>query len=110
MADAHNLFAALPNSPPEGEAFETLLERAGVRVERIVSFGHGTPAGQWLEQDADEWVVVLRGAARLVFEEPAEVVEMGVGEHLLIEAGRRHRVEWTTPGEPTVWLAVHVSG
>ncbi len=20
---------------------------------------------------------------------------------------RRHRVEWTTPDEPTVWLAVH---
>ena len=25
----------------------------------------------------------------------------------LIDAHRRHRVAWTTPDEPTIWLAVH---
>ena len=25
-----------------------------------------------------------------------------------IPAHRRHRVEWTAPGEPTVWLALHL--
>jgi cupin 2 domain-containing protein len=24
-----------------------------------------------------------------------------------IPAHQRHRGEWTTPGEPTIWLAVH---
>jgi len=31
-----------------------------------------------------------------------------VGDHLLIPAGERHRVEATDPAGPTVWLAVHV--
>jgi cupin 2 domain-containing protein len=34
-------------------------------------------------------------------------VEMKPGDFLNIPAHRRHRVEWTTPGEPTIWLAVH---
>jgi cupin 2 domain-containing protein len=50
----------------------------------------------------------LKGAARLRFED--EVVEMGPGDHVNIPARRKHRVEWTTPDEPTVWLAVHFEG
>jgi cupin 2 domain-containing protein len=49
-------------------------------------------------------VTVVRGAARLRFEDG--VVEMRPGDHVTIPAHRRHRVEWTTPDEPTVWLAV----
>jgi cupin 2 domain-containing protein len=29
------------------------------------------------------------------------------GDYLHIAAGRRHRVAWTDPGGPTVWLAIH---
>jgi cupin 2 domain-containing protein len=32
---------------------------------------------------------------------------MKPGDWLLIPAHRKHRVDWTTPEEPTVWLAVH---
>ena len=35
------------------------------------------------------------------------LVEMGPGDYVTIPAHKRHRVEWTTPEEPTVWLAVH---
>ena len=49
--------------------------------------------------------MVLRGAARLQFED--EIVEMKPGDFVNIPAHRRHRVEWTTSDEPTVWLAVH---
>ncbi|MHB8901737.1 MAG: cupin domain-containing protein [Thermoguttaceae bacterium] len=31
---------------------------------------------------------------------------LGAGDHVRIPAGKRHRVEWTSPREPTVWLAV----
>ncbi len=51
-----------------------------------------------------EWVVVLKGAARLEFQD--RVVEMRVGDSITIPARQRHRVAWTTPDEPTVWLAV----
>lgn len=100
-----NLFAGLPSSVPD-ESFTTLLDAPGVRVERIVSHGHASPDGFWYDQPQGEWVVVLKGAARLGFEDGA-VVELGPGDCMNIPALRRHRVEWTTPDEPTVWLAVH---
>ena len=43
--------------------------------------------------------------AKLLFED-GETVEMTPGDHVLIPAHWKHRVEWTTPDEPTVWLAV----
>jgi cupin 2 domain-containing protein len=100
-----NLFASLPAHLPD-ELVETLLDSAGVRIERIVSHGHASPEGFWYDQDRDEWVVVLRGRAILRFEGEA-ALELGPGDHVIIPAHRRHRVEWTTPDEPTIWLAMH---
>jgi len=68
------------------------------------SLGHASPEGYWYDQDQHEWVVVLKGAARLRFED--ETVEMRPGDFVNIPAHKKHRVEWTTPDEPTVWLAV----
>ena len=98
-----NLFADLPTDLP-AELVRTLAAAPGVRIERIVSHGHASPPGFWYDQDEAEWVAVVRGAARLRFED--RTVEMRPGDHLTIPAHRRHRVEWTTPDEPTVWLAV----
>jgi cupin 2 domain-containing protein len=78
-----------------------------VRVERIVSFGHASPPGFWYDQPWHEWVVLLTGAARVLFEGDSAPVQLGPGDSLDIPAGRRHRVEWTAPDGPTVWLAVH---
>jgi cupin 2 domain-containing protein len=92
------------------ERIDVLVEVGAVRLERIVSTGHATPPGEWYDQDRDEWVVVLRGSAGLRFEgEPGERV-MHAGDHLVIPAHRRHRVEWTDSREPTVWLAVRYPG
>lgn len=101
----NNLFADLPASLAD-ELAETLAGNEHVCIERIVSTGQASPPGFWYDQDESEWVVVLRGEARLLMEGDAEPVAMKSGDHLLIPAHRRHRVEWTTPGEPTVWLAV----
>ena len=84
-----------------------LLSASGVRVERIVSTGHVTPPGEWLDQDTDEWVVVLRGRARLRLEAEPVPRDLHPGHCLLLRAGVRHRVEWTDDAGPTVWLAVH---
>jgi cupin 2 domain-containing protein len=32
------------------------------------------------------------------------------GDSLDIAAHRRHRVEWTDPAGPTIWIAVHYGG
>src|ERR1022692_5031548 len=103
MATCTNLFGNLPQPLP-AEVVQTLLTAANVRIERIVSHGHASPEGFWYDQDQHEWVVVLKGAARLRFEDGA--VEMKAGDFVNIPAHRKHRVEWTTPDEPTIWLAV----
>lgn len=103
MTTPADLFTDLPSHLPD-ELFTTLLESADVRIERIVSHGHASPPGFWYDQDKAEWVVVLTGAARLRFEDGE--IEMRPGAFVNIPAHRKHRVEWTTPDEPTVWLAV----
>ena len=99
-----NLFAELPTDLPE-ELFTTLVAAGDVRIERIVSQGHASPADFWYDQPQDEWVMVVKGAARLRFEDQS--IELKPGDFLTIAAHRKHRVEWTTSAEPTVWLAVH---
>ncbi len=101
-----NLFSDIPGDLPD-ELLETLLDADSVRIERIVSHGHASPKGFWYDQEQHEWVVVLRGAARLRFEADESSVDMKPGDFINIPAHKRHRVEWTTPDEPTVWLAVH---
>ena len=100
-----NLFRDLPVDVST-ELVQTLIEQPGVRIERIVSTGQASPPGFWYDQSEAEWVILLAGAARLRFESPAEVVELAAGDCLNIEAHRRHRVDWTSPDEPTLWIAV----
>lgn len=99
-----NIFAD-HDQASEGENFLTLFESSSVKIEKIVSYSHGSPAGFWYDQAEDEWVIVLRGAAALEFA-AGEIVEMKEGDYLLIPRGVRHRVART--GENTVWLAVHL--
>jgi cupin 2 domain-containing protein len=99
-----NLFQQLPENPPE-ELFTLLQESSAIRIERIVSRGHASPPDFWYDQDQDEWILLLRGAARLVIE--SATLNLKPGDFLNIPAHTRHRVDWTTPDEPTLWLAVH---
>ena len=100
-----NLFRDIPADLPD-ELFERLVRTDAVHIERIVSRGHCTPAGEWYEQPRAEWVLLVRGAARLQFADGREV-EMGPGDWIEIAANEMHRVAWTEPGCDTVWLAVH---
>jgi cupin 2 domain-containing protein len=101
-----NIYAGIPDSLPE-ELFQILFENRRFRIERIVSRGQATPEGQWYDQDLDEWVILLQGAAGLRFEGEEPRVDLLPGDHVHIPAHTRHRVEWTTGHENTVWLAIH---
>jgi cupin 2 domain-containing protein len=100
------LFDDLPARLP-AESFLTLLQEPGFRLERIVSTGQATPAGEWYDQPQPEWVVLLTGSALLLIAGEAEPRRLEPGDWLLIPAGVRHRVEWTDPDRPSVWLALH---
>ena len=107
--DAVNLLADLPQARI-GEVSETLVAQTGLRIERIVSHGQASPPGFWYDQSEMEWVLLLAGAARLRFADEAEDRVIGPGDCLLIQPHRRHRVTWTDPGAPTIWLAVFYAG
>ncbi len=103
-----NLLAPLPNARAV-EVVDILLNRPGVRIERIVSSGQASPPGFWYDQDEGEWVVLLAGAARLRFADEAEPRLLIPGDFIDVAPHRRHRVDWTDPANPTVWLAVFYS-
>jgi cupin 2 domain-containing protein len=90
---------------PDGENFLTLFENRSVKIEKIVSHSHSSPAGFWYDQAEEEWVIVLRGAAALEFT-GGEIVDMKEGDYVIIPRSVRHRVART--GKDTVWLAVHL--
>jgi cupin 2 domain-containing protein len=94
--------------PPPGaeETIATLLQGDGFRLQRIVSYGHASPAGFWYDQHEAEWIVVMKGRARLTIEGEPDDRELGPGDSLFIPAHCRHRVAWTQAGQPTVWLAI----
>ena len=98
-----NLFRELPGELPE-ELCSVLAQSGSARIERIVSDGHASPEGFWYDQGRDEWVLLVSGSAVLEFEDGR--VELNPGDHLLIPAHRRHRVESTSPTGKTVWVAV----
>lgn len=118
MTRVTNLLRDLPPEPPSPggeEIFEALLQAPGVKLERIVSHGQATPAGEWYDQAWDEWVMVLAGGARLRVAEGGEgndegevEYDLGPGDAVLLPAHCRHRVTWTDPERATVWLALHV--
>lgn len=100
-----NLLSVLPDARA-AEAAEALLARPGLRIERIVSQGQASPPGFWYEEEEGEWVLLLAGAARLRFEDETETRPLAAGDWLDIAPRRRHRVDWTDPTQPTVWLAI----
>lgn len=108
MPEFGELLAGLPDASGT-EQLETLLDRAGLHILRIVSDGQASPPGEWFDQDDDEWVVVLVGEAGLLIEGEAETRTLGPGAYAFLPAHCRHRVAWTDADGPTVWLAIHMA-
>ncbi|MCC7182366.1 MAG: cupin domain-containing protein [Rhodocyclaceae bacterium] len=100
-----NLFAGIP-ADLTAECFDLLAAAPAVRIERIVSRGQATPDGEWYEEESNEWVLLVQGAARLVFGDGHEWA-LGPGDWIDIPAHQKHRVTWTDPEQDTIWLAVH---
>jgi len=100
-----NIFDNIPNDLTN-EAFSELLKTSTVKIERIISKGHKSPEAGWYDQAQSEWLMLVQGSAKLVFEDQHEV-ELQLGDYLNIPAHQKHKVSWTDPNVETIWLAVH---
>ena len=99
-----NIFNNIPAELKE-EVIELLAGKDNIRIERIISRGHVTPGNKWYDQDEDEFVLLLRGKAHLLFEND-ELLEMKAGDYLIIPAHKKHRVVFTSEDIDAVWLTV----
>ena len=101
----NNIFSKIPTDLKD-EIFEEIIKNDSLMVERIISKGHSTPKSQWYNQDRDELVILLKGKARLEFENN-HYEELGEGDYINIPKHKLHRVSWTIPNQETIWLAIH---
>lgn len=100
-----NIFENIPTDLSD-EVFENLAASDHVKIERIISQGHSSPESGWYDQEHNEWVMVLKGSAKLSFNNQPSVM-LNKGDYLTIDAHQKHKVDWTDPEGETVWLAVH---
>ncbi len=96
--------AELPGG--DSEIFETLCKGQHIHVERIISNGQTTPENKWYDAQKNEWVVLIQGKARLEME-GGNTIELSAGDYLLIPAGQKHRVAYTSDSPHCIWLAIH---
>ncbi len=99
-----NIYQRLPIDL-NNEIIEIILQSGKCRIERIFSYGLKSPDNFWYDQDENEWVILLKGKAKIRFDDDV-ILELDEGDYVNIPAHRKHRVEWTTPDEETIWLAV----
>jgi cupin 2 domain-containing protein len=104
MMTIENIFN-LPDIHLEQEIVDTLLNVDNIRIERIVSKGHTSPDEGWYDQEENEWVIVLEGSGKIEFEEGV-VKTLNRGDFINIPAHQKHKVIWTDPNQPTIWLAI----
>jgi cupin 2 domain-containing protein len=106
MMNSGNVFTDVARELAEEQILE-LLAIDNMRIERIVSTGHASPPGFWYDQNWGEWVLLLAGSAGLQFENEPEPRQLNPGDFVHIAPHIRHRVTWTDPVQPTIWVAVH---
>ncbi|MBS4000639.1 MAG: cupin domain-containing protein [Desulfobulbaceae bacterium] len=102
MNKIENIFSNLPKSTDE--VIEILVRSPNVRIERIISSGNTSPDSFWYDQNENEWVILLKGSAKIEFED--EMVHLKSGDYLLIPSHKKHRVAETSRTEKTIWLAI----
>ncbi len=88
----------------DSENFVTLLQNPNAVIKRIVSNTLKTPQ-EFLDKTKDEWVVVLKGCAKL--EINGIVHKLKAGDSLFIPANTKHTLLKTK--KVVVWLAVYIN-
>ena len=101
-----NIFSNIPKSLSD-ELFKELVSSENCKIERIISKGHKTEEGKWYNQDKNEFVIILKGNAELLFKENNKTIKMKEGDYINIPPRTKHRVTKTDPNKETIWLTIH---
>ncbi|MEO8208973.1 MAG: cupin domain-containing protein [bacterium] len=101
-----NLFDIPEDLPKNFELFQSVISNENLSIERIISTGQKTPDDQWLEQDKNEWVLLLQGGSEMLFEDDRKI-KLNPGDYFFIPKNTKHKVLKTSTEPPCIWLAVH---
>ena len=104
LKESGNLYASIPDNL-DSEVFELILNSENIKIERIVSKGHKSPESGWYDQSHNEWVVLIKGQALLIFED--RQLSMATGSYINIPAHTKHKVSCTCTDKEAIWLAIH---
>ena len=101
-----NLFYTEDIDFSENKEISTILaEGQNVRIERIVSTGQITASDFWYDQTENEFVTILQGDAKILFDNGIEQ-HFAQGDYLTIPAHCRHKVTYTSTKPACIWLTV----
>ena len=85
------------------ERITVMFEDERIRIEKIESFGVCSPKDFWYDQAEEEWVLLMQGSARLMFD-TGETLTLRDGQSFTIPAHVKHRVDETSAD--AVWMCV----
>lgn len=88
------------------ENYYDLLKNKKFVLEKIVSKGYATPRNVWLLEDKNEFVLLLKGTAELLFENGV-TTKLKEGDYFIIPSGIKHKVIKTSKKPLCYWLTLH---
>jgi cupin 2 domain-containing protein len=99
-----NIYSNIPEKLSD-EIVDVIFQSEIIRIERIISDGQASPDNFWYDQEENEWVILLKGKAKIKYQDQSEQ-NLTEGDYIFIPSHKKHRVEWTDNNTKTVWLAM----
>ncbi len=97
-----NIFDDQTSLNEDTERFTTLFQNQTITIEHIRSrLSH---SGEWYDQEHEEWVLLISGAAAVELENQTFLLR--AGDYFHIPARQQHRVLHTS--EDAHWITVHI--
>ena len=89
------------------EIFIKLYKGKSILIEKIVSGYKKSPSKNWLCQNKDEWVILLRGRSIIQFKN--QVINLKEGDYLFIPKNTKHKINYLSQRPKCLWLAIHIN-
>ncbi len=83
------------------EIVEILKKNENVRIEKIISTGQTT---DWMEQEEEEFVMLIQGEAIIEYENKTQ--ELRAGDTVIIKKNEKHRVVYTSKNPCCIWICI----